>query len=68
MTHQPQSALVVDGVGGKAGIGLPSVMYEAKKRYVSIEKSEYRIYHAARTYLAMLDDLACDPENVSQYQ
>ena len=56
MTQQPQNALVVDGVGGKADIVFPCAIYEAKKRYVSTEKAEYQIYHAARTYLAMLHD------------
>jgi hypothetical protein len=65
MTQQPQSALVVDGVWGMADIVFSSAIYE---RYVSIEKAEYQIYHAARTYLAMLDDLARDPANFSQYQ
>ncbi|KAM5358076.1 hypothetical protein ACJZ2D_015613 [Fusarium nematophilum] len=30
--------------------------------------AEEQIYHACRTYLAMLDDLARNPDNVSEYQ
>jgi hypothetical protein len=43
-------------------------VYEAKKRCIRIEKAEDQIYHAAQTYLALLDDLVRDPEDVNLYQ
>lgn len=35
---------------------------------MSYEEAEDQIYHACQTYLAMLDDLAHDPSDVSKYQ
>ncbi|KAH8648176.1 hypothetical protein BGZ60DRAFT_437732 [Tricladium varicosporioides] len=68
MTNQRQSGLVVDGVWGKADIIFPWAIYEAKKTHAGMQKAEDQIYHACKTYLAMLDDLARDPEDVTQYQ
>jgi len=68
MMHNPNCGLVVDGVWGKTDLVFPFAVYEAKKRALSYEAAEDQIYHACRTYLAMLDDLARNPNNVSEYQ
>ena len=63
-----ECGLVVDGVWGSVGLIFPFAVYEAKKRATSFEEAEEQIYHACKTYLAMLDDLARDPNNVAEYQ
>ncbi|KAI0544461.1 hypothetical protein F4679DRAFT_564670 [Xylaria curta] len=68
MMHDETCGLVVDGVWGKTSLVFPFAVYEAKKRASRYEAAEGQIYHACRTYLAMLDDLARDPDNVAQYQ
>ncbi|KAM7190145.1 hypothetical protein V8F33_009622 [Rhypophila sp. PSN 637] len=68
MMHNPECALVVDGVWGKTDLVFPFAVYEAKKRASSYEAAESQIYHACLTYLAMLDDLARNPDNVAEYQ
>jgi len=68
MMHNPECALVVDSVWGKTDLVFPFAVYEAKKRASSYEAAESQIYHACRTYLAMLDDLARNPNNVAEYQ
>ncbi|KAI0154184.1 hypothetical protein GGR57DRAFT_467495 [Xylariaceae sp. FL1272] len=68
MMHDATCGLVVDGVWGKTSLVFPFAVYEAKKRSTSDEEAERQIYHACRTYLAMLDDLARNPNNVAQYQ
>lgn len=68
MMHDPECGLVVDGVWGKAELLFPFAVYEAKKIATHYQQAENQIYHACRTYLAMLDDLARDPNNVAEYQ
>lgn len=68
MMQNPECGLIVDGVWGKADLIFPFAVYEAKKRATSFDDAEEQIYHACRTYLAMLDDLARNPNNVSEYQ
>lgn len=68
MMQNPECGLIVDGVWGKADLIFPFAVYEAKKRATSYDDAEEQIYHACRTYLAMLDDLARNPDNVSEYQ
>jgi hypothetical protein len=68
MMHDPECGLVVDGVWGKTELLFPFAVYEAKKRATYYQQAEDQIYHACRTYLAMLDDLARNPNNVAEYQ
>lgn len=68
MTGTQECGLVVDGLWGKADIVFPWGVYEAKRKNINPEKAEDQIYHAVKTYLAMLDDLARDPEDVGRYQ
>ncbi|KAH6619652.1 hypothetical protein B0J18DRAFT_434662 [Chaetomium sp. MPI-SDFR-AT-0129] len=70
MMHNPECALIVDGVWGKTDLVFPFAVYEAKKGASSyeIEAAESQIHHACQTYLAMLDDLARNPDNVAEYQ
>lgn len=68
MMYNPECGLVVDGVWGSTGLVFPFAVYEAKKRATSFEEAENQIYHACKTYLAMLDDLVRDPNNVAEYQ
>jgi len=68
MMHNPECSLVVDGVWGKTDLVFPFAVYEAKKRSTSDEDAKDQVYHACKTYLAMLDDLARDPEDVTKYQ
>lgn len=55
MMHNPKCSLVVDGVWGKTDLVFPFAVYEAKKRSASYEDAKDQIYHACKTYLAMLD-------------
>ncbi|TRX87833.1 hypothetical protein FHL15_011273 [Xylaria flabelliformis] len=68
MMHDGSCGLIVDGVWGKTNPVFPFAVYEAKKRASNYGAAEEQIYHACRTYLAMLDDLARDPDNVNRYQ
>lgn len=68
MMHDPECGLVVDGDWGKTQLLFPFAVYEAKKKVTSYQQAEEQIYHACRTYLAMLDDLARNPNNVAEYQ
>ncbi|KAI1120973.1 hypothetical protein F5Y10DRAFT_257328 [Nemania abortiva] len=68
MMHDGTCGLIVDGVWGEANLVFPFAVYEAKKRASSYEAAKEQVYHACTTYLAMLDDLARDPNDVSQYQ
>ena len=68
MMHDPECGLVVDGDWGKTEPLFPFAVYEAKKSPAHHQQAENQIYHACRTYLAMLDDLARDPNNVAEYQ
>lgn len=68
MMYNPECGLVIDGVWGKTELLFPFAVYEAKKRAMSYEQAENQIYHACQTYLAMLDDLARNPSDVSEYQ
>ncbi|KAF4943230.1 hypothetical protein F66182_18788, partial [Fusarium sp. NRRL 66182] len=55
MMHNRECGLVVDG-------------FTRQKRASSFEAAKEQIYHACKTYLAMLDDLARNPDNVAEYQ
>jgi hypothetical protein len=68
MMHDPECGLAVDGVWGKTELLFPFAVYEAKKRATLHQQAEEQIYHACRTYLAVLDDLARNPNNVAEYQ
>lgn len=68
MMHNPQCGLVVDGMWGEEALIFPFAAYEAKSGYEGYDAAEKQIKHACRTYLAMLDDLARNPNNVSEYQ
>lgn len=68
MMHDPECGLVVDGVWGKTKLLFPFAVYEAKKTAILYRQAEDQIHHACRTYLAMLDDLARNPNNVAEYQ
>lgn len=68
MMHNPECGLVVDGKWGKTDLVFPYAVYEAKKRGSGYEDAKQQIYHACRTYLAMLDDLVRNPDNVAEYQ
>ncbi|KFZ24152.1 hypothetical protein V502_01364 [Pseudogymnoascus sp. VKM F-4520 (FW-2644)] len=68
MMHNPECGLIVDGVWGKTELLFPFAVYEAKKTAQLHQQAEDQIYHACRTYLAMLDDLARNPDNVAEYQ
>lgn len=68
MMHNRKCGLVVDGIWGKTDIVFPFAVYEAKKRASSSEQAGDQIYHACKTYLAMLDDLVRNPDNVAEYQ
>ncbi|KAF4456893.1 hypothetical protein F53441_1104 [Fusarium austroafricanum] len=68
MMNNHKCGLVVDGVWGKTDLLFPFAVYEAKKRAHSYAAAEEQIYRACRTYLAMLDDLARNPDNISEYQ
>jgi hypothetical protein len=60
--------LIVDGVWGDNNLIFPFAVYEAKKHASTLEQAKEQVYHAFRVYLAMLDDLARDPLDVTQYQ
>ena len=68
MMHNHECGLVVDGSWGNADIVFPFAAYEAKKRAISYEAAKEQIHDACRAYLAMLDDLARNPDNVAEYQ
>jgi hypothetical protein len=58
----------VDGSWGKADLVFPFAVYEVKKKSTGLNAALDQVHHACRTYLAMLDDLARNPENVTEYQ
>ncbi|KAF7555567.1 hypothetical protein G7Z17_g2048 [Cylindrodendrum hubeiense] len=64
MMGNPKCGLIVDGVWGETDLIFPFAVYEAKKRARSFEAAEEQIYHACSTYLAMLDDLTRNPDNM----
>ncbi|KAI0186044.1 hypothetical protein EV127DRAFT_463483 [Xylaria flabelliformis] len=68
MMHDESCGLIVDGVWGKTNLVFPFAVYEAKKRASNYEAAEEQIFHACRAYLAMLDDLARNPDDVNRYQ
>lgn len=63
-----ECGLIVDGIWGETNLMFPFAVYEAKKSADSWEHAENQVYHACRTYLAMLDDLARNPTDVTRYQ
>jgi hypothetical protein len=66
--RNPKSGLIVDGEWGKTDILFPFAVYEAKKRTTTYDHAKSQIYHACKSYLGMMDDLARDPTDVSKYQ
>lgn len=66
--YDRQCGLTVDGIWGESNLIFPFAVYEAKKSYDTWEQAEDQIYHAFKVYLGMLDDLARDPTNVTEYQ
>lgn len=66
--HDRQCGLIVDGLWGESNLIFPFAVYEAKKRVSAWEQAEDQVYHAFQVYLAMLDDLARDPSDVTRYQ
>ncbi|PNP51628.1 hypothetical protein THARTR1_07745 [Trichoderma harzianum] len=68
MMCDPECGRILDGTWGKTELLFPFAVYEAKKRATNYGQAEDQIYHACRTYLAMLDDLARNPDNVAEYQ
>ncbi|KAI1853511.1 hypothetical protein JX265_004159 [Neoarthrinium moseri] len=68
MMHDHNCGLVVDGLWGRADLVFPFAVYEAKKRASSFPEAEEQVYDACKMYLAMLDDLARNPDNVAKYQ
>jgi hypothetical protein len=66
--YDKQCGLIVDGIWGESNLIFPFAVYEAKKRASTWEKAEDQVYHAFQVYLAMLDDLARDPLDVTRYQ
>lgn len=66
--YDRQCGLIVDGIWGESNLIFPFAVYEAKKRASTWEQAEDQVYHAFKVYLAMLDDLARDPLNVTEYQ
>jgi hypothetical protein len=67
MEHR-ESGLIVDGIWGEANLMFPFAVYEAKKSEETWETAEYQIHSACKSYLAMLDDLARSPIDVTKYQ
>lgn len=68
MMRNSKCGLIVDGQWGEADLVFPFAVYEAKKKSTSLDATLDQVHHACRTYLAMLDDLARNPENVTEYQ
>lgn len=68
MMQNPECGLVVDGMWGETELIFPFASYEAKKDSDGSNSAEKQIHHACRTYVAMLDDLARNPNNVAEYQ
>lgn len=63
-----ERGLIVDGIWGESNLIFPFAVYEAKKHASTLEQAKEQIYHAFRVYLAMLDDVARDPLDITQYQ
>ncbi|KAF4946670.1 hypothetical protein FGADI_11018 [Fusarium gaditjirri] len=68
MMENPKCGLIVDGVWGQTNLMFPFAIYEAKKDVSSMTTAVRQLSHACKTYLAMLDDLARDPDDISRYQ
>ncbi|KAJ0100642.1 hypothetical protein J7T55_013220, partial [Diaporthe amygdali] len=68
MMTNSECGLIVDGLWGQTDLVFPFAVYGAKKESTSLEAALDQVHHACRTYLAMLDDLARNPENVAEYQ
>lgn len=69
LLSNPECGLVVDGLWGETELLFPFAVYEAKKGiHTSGEEAEKQVFHAFKTYLAMLDDLARNPDDINQYQ
>ncbi|KAH8743670.1 hypothetical protein F5883DRAFT_592145 [Diaporthe sp. PMI_573] len=68
MMRNSKCGLIVDGQWGEADLVFPFAVYEAKKKSTGLDAALDQVHHACRTYLAMLDDLARNPENVTEYQ
>ncbi|UKZ53378.1 hypothetical protein TrVGV298_007170 [Trichoderma virens] len=69
MMLNPECGLVVDGMWGETSLIFPFAAYEAKSGNEWNDFAVTRqIYDACRTYLAMLDDLARNPNNINEYQ
>jgi hypothetical protein len=67
--NERHCGLIVDGGWGSADLIFPFAVYEAKKEIeISILHAADQVYHAHRMYLAMLDDLARNPEDLNKYQ
>lgn len=66
--YDKQCGLIVDGIWGESNLIFPFAVYEAKKRTSTWEQAEHQVYHAFKVYLAMLDDLARDPLDITEYQ
>lgn len=60
--------LVVDPKWGNADLLFPFGVYEAKRNPIHHEEAKSQVYHAATTYLSMLDDLARNPRKLAEYQ
>jgi len=60
--------LVVDPKWGNPDLLFPFGVYEAKKSPIYHEDAKSQVYHAATTYLSMLDDLARNPQKLAEYQ
>jgi hypothetical protein len=68
LIHDGRSGLVVDGKWGEVDLIFPWGVYEAKKAGQKYEQAKKQVFHAAQIYLGMLDDLARNPEDVSEAQ
>lgn len=64
----PKTGLIVDGRWGEVNLIFPWAVYEAKKRATSCDAAEYQVFHAAQVYLGMLEDLARNPDDPTQFQ
>lgn len=68
MMHNSKCRLVVDGLWGATDLVFPFPVYKAKKKPISLKAAYNQVYHAYKAYLAMLDDLARNPDNVAEHQ
>lgn len=63
-----QCGLVPDGKWGKLDVVFPFAVYEAKRERLRYQAAKTQVFHACKLHMGMLDDLARNPENVSEYQ